>query len=331
MIIALGELAAWIIWPTVLVVCAAFSGMYSGLETGIYLLNKGRLELHAEAGVAPALFLQQMLAKPSRLLTVLLIGNNLVNYMASFSISAMFVLAGHEHNGAWYTLAVAAPMLFVIGECVPKISFHRLSERSVYRLVWLLRLSGLIFRVTGVEPLVVAISTGMMKLTGAGKIAPPLGHGGVASVVAEGQASGVLTHLQSIMADRVMHLGKVKIADVMIPMRRAVSVAPDTSRAQLIATIRSHSYSRLPVLDRAGSVCGILNVYDVLTAGPGESLEGKLAEPMVLDAELTVSDALYQMRRSRKAMAVVQRGGRHVGIVTIKDLVEEIVGELGDW
>ena len=74
MIAAIEQSAAWIVWGVVLVVCSAFDAMFCGLETGIYVMNKNRLDLHAEEGKASAVFLQRLLRRSDRLLAVLLIG-----------------------------------------------------------------------------------------------------------------------------------------------------------------------------------------------------------------------------------------------------------------
>jgi len=331
MILAIADSAAWLIWPAVLVVCIALDSQFCGLETGIYVMNKNRLDLHAEAGMPAARFLKRMLQQPDRLLAVLLIGTNLTRYAATFAISAMFVLAGHEARAEWYTLLAATPLLFVLGDSVPKVAYHRLGASAVYRMTWLLRGSRAVFTVIGLCPLVTFFASLLMKLTGsAGRSRPTLGHEGVAAVVAEGHASGVLTHFQSVMVDRVMNITAVTVQQAMVPMRSVVAAPAGTGRQELMDIIRANNYSRLPVTDRTGKVTNILDVYDILAADRLNIAEAK-TPPLVLPAELTVTEALYRMRRSRQAMAVVQRDGKHVGIVTIKDLVEEIVGELEAW
>ena len=86
----------WVLWPAVLAICIGLDAMFCGLETGIYVMNKNRLDLHAEAGQPAARFLQRMLQTPDRLLAVLLIGTNLTRYASTFAITAMFFLAGHQ-------------------------------------------------------------------------------------------------------------------------------------------------------------------------------------------------------------------------------------------
>ncbi len=322
----------WLIWPMVLVVCTGFDAIFCGLETGIYVMNKNRLELRAEAGNHTARTLQRMLARPNRLLTVLLIGANVCRYLSTFSISAMFVQAGHEAGAEVYTLLVATPLFFVVSDSGPKSIFQRLGARGVYPLVWLLKAADRLFFWTGISPLVMGVSTLLMRVVSSGgKTTPSMGHQGIATLVEEGYASGVLTHFQSVMADRVMRIGDVQVGDVMIPMERVVSAPQNIGRDDLIEIIRPHNFSRLPMLDHAGQAAGVLNIYDVLGELPAGRPADKSTPPLVLPVETTVTDALYRMRRSHQAMAVAALEGRHVGIVTIKDLVEEIVGELEAW
>ena len=327
----IGTTACWIIWPVVLAVCMGLDSLYSGMETGIYVLNKIRLDLHAEAGSKPARLIQQMLRRPNNLLTVLLIGTNLARYVATFAISAMFVLAGFGRRAEWLTLITATPLLFVISDSIPKSVFHRLAERVVYRLAWLLRVSDVVFKLTGISYLVRGMSWAVLRLTGACGARQGL-HEVPAGIVAEARASGVLTDFQSVMAERVMHLPDVTLADVMIPMRRVVSAPGDVTRQQATRLFAEHNTSRVPLLDAGGRVVGVLDLYDVLAAEPASPPVEKMAPPLLLSAETPVTDALYHMQRAHAAMAIVEASdGRHVGIVTVKDLVEEIVGELEEW
>lgn len=333
MIEAIRQFGPWIAWIAAMIFSTRLDGLFSALETGIYVMNKNRLDLHAEAGLPAAKFFQKMLASPDRLLAILLIGTNLTRYLATFAISAMFVLAGYEGQAEWLTLAIATPLLLVAADSVPKTVFQRSPIESVYRLSWLLKVSNWVFSLTGVLPLVMAISRGLLSLAGpVRRTKSPLGHTGVAAMVTEGLASGVLTHFQWAMADRVMHIAEVTVADAMVPIRHVVTVRAAAGRDELLETIRKHSYSRLPALDANRRVVGVLNIYDVLTSADQDPLaQTELSPPLIISAELTVTEALYRMRRSRRAMAIIERDGEHVGIVTIKDLVEEIVGELEAW
>jgi CBS domain containing-hemolysin-like protein len=324
--------AGWIVWPIVLVLCAAVDSLYCGMETGIYVMNKIRLDLHAEAGSRAARFLQRMLRNSSNMLAVLLIGTNLARYLATFSIASMFAMAGAGENAELYTILVATPLLFVVGDAVPKNVFQRLAGKGVYAVVWLLRASNVLFKVTLLSPLVLALSSGLLRLTGTRRRArASLGHEGIGAVVAEGHASGVLTHSQSVMAERVMNIADVSLADVMVPMRHVVHVPRSVDRETLRELYRKHDYSRIVLVDEARSVAGVLDIYDALTSESGAPADA-MTPPLRLDSDMGVTDALYEMQRGHAVMAVVQDdSARDTGIVTIKDLVEEIVGEIKAW
>lgn len=322
----------WAVWAGVLLVGTIFSGIYSGLETGIYALNKFRLDLRAEAGDKRARRLKRLLDNYNSLIVVLLIGTNLSTYAATFAISAMFVMLGAAHNTEWYTIATATPILFILGESVPKNVYRKLAERLVYRLAWFLSASTILFRITLISPVVRGFTWLLMRLTPvARRGAIPGRHEGFAAILAEGRASGVLTHSQSIMADRVMRISRVTLADVMVPLAEAFCAPRNISREHLVQLASRNAYSRLPLTDGPNTVAGILDIYEVLL-DDSDALPRDLATvPLELPSDLSVTDALYRCQRSRTNMAVVAASSKHVGIVTIKDLVEEIVGELEAW
>ncbi len=331
--IAMAATVQWVIWLGLLAACLMTAALMAGMETGIYVLNKIRLDLRGEANFASARTLRRMLARPGRLLAVLLVGNNIAVYGATFAVSAMFVLSGRRAHAEWYALAVAAPLLFVLGESVPKNVFQRLAETLTYRLVWLLAAASTILHATGLVPLVRAFSWLLLKVLRAGDAPAGLvGREGLSAVVAEGHASGALTHMQSIMADRVMNIADVQLSDVMIPMERVDSAPADADSERLRALAAGQSHSRLPIVDDSGKVTGIADVIDILTCTSPALPTEKVRQPAALSGDLSVTDALYKMQRAHAAMAVVQDAeGKHIGIVTIKDLVEEVVGELEAW
>ncbi|HAU38429.1 MAG TPA: hypothetical protein DCX07_12040 [Phycisphaerales bacterium] len=330
--IAASSLGVWAFWIGAIAVGAALSAFFAGMETGIYVLNKIRLDLHAETGRRPARRIRALLARPNNLLAVLLIGVNLSGYFTALAASNMFFLAGFGHKTEWMSILVATPVLFIFGESVPKNVFQRVAESLVYRFSAVLGAANVLFNACGLAGLVRGFSWVLVRLARAPRRrATPLAHEGLAALVSEGHASGVLTHAQSVMADRVMRIGSVTLGDVMKPMGK-VAKAPETlDRAELLELLRKHDYSRLPLLDAAGHVAGIVDVYDFLAAGDAARPAELLRPPLVLDAAMSVTDALYRMQRAKVSMVVVAAGEKHAGIATVKDIVEEIVGEIEEW
>lgn len=322
-----------IIWLTVLLAAAVLSFMYSGLEIGIYVMNKIRLDLRSEAGVKAAGRIRRIISDQRNFLAILLIGNNVANYAATFSISALFVIAGYGGRAEWLTIIFATPLMFIFCESLPKNVAHRLGENFVFRYEPLLTASNYLYNAIGLAPMIRGFSWLMMRLAGGGaKRYIPMGHEGITAIVAEGQATGLLTHLQTVMADRVMHINEVTLKDVMIPMAKVATAALRATREQMLDLIRAHNYSRFPILDADGHVTGILNIYEAATAPQDAAPCEAITEPLILGEKTTITDALYRMQRAHQSMAVVRdASGRHVGIVTVKDLVEEIVGELEAW
>lgn len=331
MIAILPETLQWALLWAVLVVSVGASSLFSSMETALYVINKIRLDLHAESGSRSAKLLRKLLVNPNNMLVVLLVGNNLVNYTAAFVVSTMLVLAG-VHKAELYTLALLTPTMFILCESVPKNVSERLGERLMYPLAGFLKWCSWLFNISGVAPAVRGVTWGFTRLPGLRAKRSPLGHEGFSAIVAEGRASGVLTHFQSIMADRIMHIQEVRLSDVMIPMSKVARAWLDVSHQDMLERFRNHEFSRMPLLDASGQVVGVVDSYDILGGDAQVPPSQKMIAPLQLEASLQVTDALYQMQRSRRMMAVVHnRAGKHVGIVTIKDIVEEIVGELEAW
>ena len=324
----------WLLVSLFLVAMIGLGALYSATETGVYMLNRMRLDLNAESGDPRAGRLRRLLGNMNNVLAVLLIGSNVSEYFATFAISAMFVMGGAQ-NAEWLTLVVATLVLFVLDSAVPKSVAQRHGDGLTYRLSWFLRASSVLYNAIGLAGMVRGVSWGLMKFFRRAPRSPRhtlLSHDVLPTLMAEGQASGVLTHQQSIMADRIMHIEERHLHDVMIPLAKVVKAPVSVWRVEVIELLRAQNHWRLPLMDAHSQVAGVLDLYDVLLGPTDQSPSDCMTAPLVLQEQLPVTEALYEMQHHRRVLAVVSnKAGRHIGIVTIKDVVEEIIGELDVW
>ncbi len=312
------------------------SALFSGLETGTYVLNKMRLDLRCAKGDRRALRLRGALDRPSAMIGGLLIANNAANYWVT-ALAVLLLTRGRVANVEGLTTLVVTPTVFVLGEIVPKNLFRVAGETLTYRLsVVLVGLTNLC-RWTGLSAVLAAFSRAIIRLMpGRGEIAAAAlePRRRVHAILAEGYAHGVLSGYQSQVAQRVVQLRSTRIGEVMVPRHQVVSIPRTCSRARFMEVLRHHPYSRLVVWDTSpADVAGGVNVYDVLLdPDPAATASAHVTPTLRLASTLNVTEALLTLQRARRALGiVVDARDRFVGIVTLKDLAEEIVGELEAW
>jgi len=312
------------------------SGWYSGAETGLYQLNLIRLRLKAVKGDHRADVLSNLLGDQQGLICALLLGTNWTNYLAASVVTAYCMNSGlSDRQAEMLTTAILTPMIFIFAETIPKNLFLHQANKLMYASSRFIFLNTFVLRFTGILYLFKAISGLLLRavhgLPEARQIMLP-GHD-LGYLLREGHAAGAMTAVQSDIAQRILSLPEKKIARVMIPIWRTLAVPEDISREQFLQLIRHHTYARLPVYRmQKNNVIGLVNVYDVLS-DPRMQPPAEHIKPVVrVSPSDPVMPVLYQLQRRYNPMAiVVNRRGQAMGIVTIKDIVEEIVGELGKW
>jgi CBS domain containing-hemolysin-like protein len=155
------------------------------------------------------------------------------------------------------------------------------------------------------------------------------------AILREGAAEGVISGYQHELVGKVLGLREQLVHAIMIPISRVAGAAVDIDRERFMAELRRHSFSRIPVWEgRKENVVGIVHIMDVLAAGEGPLDLGALMtrDFLTVPPDMTVPQALLRLRKARAAIAVVRDDkGRAVGVITVKDLVEEVVGELAEW
>jgi putative hemolysin len=324
----------------VLIVIVA--GLFSGSETGVYRLSRLRLRLGVEKGKWSALLLADVMRDSSGLLLSLLVGTNLAHYIATSLITGVFLATvTSERTAELYTMAVAAPLLFVFSDLIPKNVFLHRADTLTFFVAPLLYVSHKILTWCGVVPLLRLMARFFARLIGS-PISPKAAIASsqihqVRAILRDTKEEGLLSDVQTEMVDRIANIPGVRLNMVMVPLDRVHAVGIRSDRATLLNELARRASTRLPVWQNTpAEIVGFINLYDVL--GSGEeftSLEKFLLPIRSLDADTSIADAINIMRREQLkiVLATRRRGQRDVplGIVTMKDLVEELLGELAEW
>jgi len=320
------------------------AAFFSGTETGAYRLNRVRLRLAQSQGRAGARALVRLLADMPGLICVTLIGHNLAVYAATVVVTGLWE-SGRGGQASVYAEILAmvslAPVLYVFAEVLPKNIFNAEADRLMYPAARPLWLSSVLFRATGLVALLKAISRAWVWLRRrwerAGPPSDPFpARARLRSLVGDVAAEGLVTSYQNELVEKILDLRDVRVADAMTPAGRAVTIRMNASAAEFRRLVESCPFSNLPVLDpTTGDAVGVLKVHDVLRElGPQEEFDLTRFTRLALDLEasLSVAQALLAMQSARLPMGFVRDAeGKFLGLVTLKDLVEEIVGELEAW
>jgi len=330
-----------IIALTLTLVTVLLSAAFSGLETGTYRLSRLRLRLGQEKGDLKYILLGKAMRDGSALLLTLLVGNNLVNYLATSSVTYLFLAVAPDHAAELLATSLTAPLLFVFGESLPKNIFLYRADVLTPYLGPFLYVVHQALTWSGIVPLLRLISQLFARMVGAPvparqvMVSSQIHH--VRTILRDTQEEGLFSHLQTEMLDRVVNIPTLRLSAVMIPMSRVRAIPGQADRTTLLDELKKHAFTRLLVWrDQPSNIVGYINVYDVLAGAASFESVGDVVLPVrSLDAETLVTDAIEVLRREQGKMILVtrRRGSKDapVGLVTMKDLVEELMGELAEW
>ena len=309
------------------------AGLFAGLETGMYTMSHVRLSVRASRGDADSARLAREYAKPKRLLSTLLVANAIAGWLASFGVSQIFDGLGYGPvQAVLLDLLVLVPVVFLFGEVLPKDLFRVHADRWMPRYATLLMLLRMFLCATGIVPLVAGIGTVASRIFGRGGNAELIeARARVSALLAEGAGSGGLSETQLGFADRVFTMRGISVGQEMRVWRDVAWIAIGASPAERARAFLQSGASRLPVVDATGRVSGVVVAVDHF-ATP-DATTSALVRPLVALAPGTSAlEAIQTMRRERAQLALVaDRPDRPLGIVSMKDLVEPLVGDLATW
>jgi CBS domain containing-hemolysin-like protein len=309
------------------------AAFFSGSETGLYCVNRLRLRLLAEGGETSAKLLQGAVRRQRSIISTILVGTNLGLYMATTLVTAM-LYPHFEQRSQFIAGMLLPPVLLIFADMMPKTLMQKHADRMMYYNIWPLRLFEVLF--FPLAALLRAVSTlpQLIFRKSRSRKPPAVTPESFRLYLREGADQGVLSGFQRAMAMNILRMRKMPLSQAMAPLDRAVMISADATGHELLGLLKAHRYSRIPVFEgQRSNVIGVLNVIDVglVEDGPPPIRE-IMREPVALEQTMPVSEALRRMREQRQPFAmVVDETGAAVGLASIKDLVEEIVGELRAW
>ena len=317
--------------PLLLFALAVFlSALCSGAEIGLYSLSRTQVEAQAESGSRAARLLRSLVRRESWLLATLLVANNVSHQVATLFGEAL--LAPLRLPPAWIEIAITVaitPPMFLFGELAPKDLFRR---RPNVLMTW----CAPFLYVT--RALLAALAFPLQLLIGAAArvmgfdsqaLARVRGREAVIDLLRE-RESELSPHVERL-ARNVLELRSVRVDRVMVPWKQVRCARLDAEPQQLREQLGASTFARLPVVDARGAVRGYLHQLEVLAATPPAPAERNLRPLLALSPDTPLDRALSQLKLSGQRMALVGDAARPLGLVTLKDLVEEISGELARW
>lgn len=310
-----------------LLVLLFFSAIYSGSETGFYTLSELRVEGEAEGGRRSARLIRWLMRDDMGLLITVLIGNNLMIEGITLVAQEQLFFAVTPSVRELVLALVMTPIVFLFAELFPKDLFrHHPHHLMAFAAPWI-ALSKLLFLPLA-WPLRV-LSSAMVSVFGLdrGEFQRILGREALAELLDHGTRSGAMVPHAMPLAENALKLRGILLKTEMIPWSEVECLDPDQSQAELFERAAHSKHSRLPVWG-SGGVLGYVHQLDVLRAGPEVDVLEHMRSIANVPEDLSVDRALARLRASGQRAATVGDSKNPSGLITVKDLVETISGDL---
>lgn len=317
------------------------SGFYSGMETGIYVLDPLRYHVRVKQGDKEARLLERLLGRKSELVNGLLIGTNLSIFLATIyatKVTEHFLPGASLTTAALVTTAFTTAAVLIFAEMLPKNIFRKRANVLVYSAARAFYISHMLFA-PFVKALSVVTGTVNFAFGRRGTLENEfLTRKAVEHHLTEESGVTGLTQSQLEMVRNIMQLPAKTLLAAMIPLRDIVMVSDSTAFEKVVELVREKRFSRMPVYrDTRTNIIGVLNVFDLFyeqAGGEAGDLDTtRFIRPLPhISRSARIDEALIILREARQPMGLVVDPRRNaVGIVTVKDLLDEITGEMRAW
>lgn len=316
------------LWKIILIVAMMiFSALFSGTETAFSSVNKLRLKNYEAQGSKKAAKALRLANRFDEVLTAVLIGNNIVNIAAS-SVSTLLFISIFGSNGAAISTIVITLTVLTFCEVIPKSYAKKNAEKIALAFA-----GPLTFLITLFKPLVFLLNK-LSAVFDRGGEAPSVTEDELKYMIDEIEEQGVIEEQESELVKSALEFDDITVNEILIPRVKVIGVEVNSTIDEIKELFSSEMYSRLPVYEKSlDDIIGIITnkaFFKMLVEGRSDIRSIIQEVPHISDSKL-ISEAMKDMQRSKVHLAVVidQYGGTK-GIITLEDIIEELVGEIYD-
>lgn len=316
----------------ILIILVALSACFSSTETAFTSVNGIRLKNMAKEGDARAASAYKVYKEGTAAITTILIGNNIVNILATAIATSLFSTMFGEAGVAVAT-AVMTVLILLFGEITPKIvakskpeSVAMLMARPMRFLIWLFK---------PINSIVVGAQSKWEEGSEDDKVTATENE--LLEIVSTIEQEGVLEQEERELIGNVIEFDDTSVHDVMVPRDDVIWLYDNTPHEDVIELLKTHKLSRFPVIShKTLKVVGILRIRDIFEAMLNNrkfKITEIMDEPIFVSQRKKLPQALEELQKSRVHMAIATESAKidnFVGVVTLEDMIEEIVGEIYD-
>ena len=309
------------------------SAFFSSSETALVTVNKIRMKNLAENGDKRAAKVLKVTSDSGKMLSAILIGNNIVNIGAS-SIATILAVDIFGDIGSGIATGVLTFVILIFGEVTPKTMATIKADNFALSIAGIIDI--LMIVLTPIIFIINTLASGVLQLlrVNPNEADKAMTEDEIRTIVDESQESGAIEDEEREMIHNVFDFGDSLAKEVMIPRIDMTFVQADATFEELIELYRENKYTRYPVYDESTDyVIGIINMKDVILLQNEEefSIRKLTREPYFTYEHKNTADLFVEMRKSSIPLAIVlDEYGVTAGMITLEDLLEEIVGEIRD-
>ncbi len=318
----------------ILVVLFVFSAFFSASEAALIALNKVRLRHLVERKRRGARRIYGLVSRMDRLIATLLVGNNLVNTAIAAIATYIFTQLFGAGKGLLIATFGITIVLVIFAELTPKIFATNHPEGVAFFGRHLI--SFLIFLLTPITKVLTVISNGVIHLMGGNPHyrSPLVTEEEIKMMIQIGKEEGFYGDNERKMLERIFHFDEIEARDVMTPLDRVTAVSVDEREPDIERILLEEGHNRIPVYkDTRANIVGIIYVRDLLYLFKNSSLihlSDLMSAPFFVPPHQKVAELLKEFQKRKIQIAIVRdpKTDRAVGLVTLEDLIEEIIGEI---
>lgn len=317
----------------VILILILLSGFFSSAETALTMVNRMRLRTLVEEDFKHAATLQKVIDQYGNMLSTILIGNNIVNISAS-ALATTLAIRVFGNYAVGLATGILTIVVLIFGEIVPKTLASTNSEKIA------LAYSSTIYMLMKIMTPVIKIIDGIANIffrlfrIDADATDSGITESELKTIVDVSHEGGIIETEEREMIYNVFDFGDSLAKDIMIPRIDMTTISIDSTYQELLETFKESMYTRIPVYENdTANIIGLVNVKDLLLV---ENTDEFSIRSILRDAYYTyefkkTADLLMEMRSSASSVAfVLNEYGATVGLITLEDLLEEIVGEIRD-